>query len=59
VSGSTKNVPVLAYVKSFMTEPVGDPATPGNNDFELYLEIVEELTPDSSNKVKTVVQIYR
>ncbi len=60
VSGNETNVPAEAFVRAFMTEPAGDPTVPGNNDFAVYLEVVDVLQPGANNgPLREYVEIFR
>ena len=60
VNGSTNDVPTLAFVKAFMTEPADDPSTPGGDDFAIYLEVVDVAQPGSANgPLKYWAELYR
>jgi hypothetical protein len=55
VKGNADEVPVLTFVKLFLTEPAGQPDT---ND--LWVEVVGELQPGGANSfVHDFVQLYR
>lgn len=60
VSGNESDVPSEAFVRAFMTEPVGDESVPGNNDFDVYLEIVDVLQPGvADGPLREYVEIFR
>ncbi len=60
VSGNETGVPGLAFVRAFLTEPVGDESTPGASDFDVYLEVVDVVEPGiSDGPLKEYVEIFR
>lgn len=60
IAGNETNVPAEAFVRAFMTEPVGDESVPGNNDFDVYLEIVDVLQPGvADGPLREYVEIFR
>lgn len=58
INGNESNVPTVSYIKTFLTEPVSDPASSTGSD--VFLEIVDVITPGNSQGVlHDVVQLYR
>jgi Flp pilus assembly protein TadG len=54
VHGSATNVPSVAFIRAFMTEPVN------GVDFDVYLEVVDAFDPGSQDgPLKEYVEIYR
>ena len=60
VRGNESNVPGEAFLRAFLTESVGDATTPGSNDFDVYLEVIEVVEPGvADGTLKEFVEIYR
>ncbi|MHA7901440.1 MAG: pilus assembly protein TadG-related protein [Henriciella sp.] len=60
VRGNETGVPAEAFVRAFLTEPVGDETSPGNGDFDVYLEIVDVLEPGANNgPLREYVEVFR
>ncbi len=58
-TGNTEK-PAKAFLRAFLTEPVGDESTPGASDFEVYLEIIEVVEPGGDGGVlREYVEIVR
>ena len=52
-----RDMPVVSFIKTFMTEPVSDPGAGG---MEYMFEFVEVLKPGNFDGVlQNIVQIYR
>ncbi len=60
IHGSEVDVPVINFLKLFITEPVGDESVPGANDSDFYLEIVDVVSPGADDGIlHDIVQLYR
>ncbi len=60
VRGNETGVPAEAFVRAFMTEPAGEPTSSGNNNFAVYLEVVDVLEPGANNgPLREYVEIFR
>ncbi len=60
VAGNETGVPAEAFVRAFLTEPVGDETSPGNGNFDVYLEIVDVLEPGANNgPLHEYVEVFR
>jgi len=60
VHGNSTDVPSEAFVRAFITEPVGDESTPGASDFDLFLEIVDVVAPGTNaGPLHETVEIFR
>jgi hypothetical protein len=55
VQGNAEDVPVLTFVKFFVTEPAGQP-----DPNDVWVEVVEEVQPGGANSfIHNFVQLYR
>jgi hypothetical protein len=54
VSGSADNVPVIEWIKVFMTEPVGIPGV-----FDIFVEVIRALEPGVDEILHDEIVLYR
>lgn len=60
INGNEDNVPTVAFMKTFLTEPVGSESSPGATDSDVYMEVVDVVRPGADNGVlHDLVQLYR
>lgn len=60
INGNEDNVPTIAFMKTFLTEPVGSESANGANDSDVLLEVVDIVRPGSdSGTLHDIIQIYR
>ncbi len=58
INGNESNVPTVAFIRTFMTEPVADPS--GSAGSDVVLEIVDVVQAGQANGVfRNVIQLYR
>lgn len=60
IQGREEDVPTVAFLKTFLTEPVGDESSPGATDSDIYLEVVGNIGAlVAPGAVHDIIQLYR
>lgn len=60
INGNEDNVPTVAFIKTFLTEPVGSESSSGATDSDVYLEVVDIVRPGSDDAIlHDLVQLFR
>lgn len=60
INGNEDDVPTVAFMKTFITEPVGSESSPGATDSDTYLEVVDIVRPGADAGIlHDLVQLYR
>lgn len=60
INGNEDDVPTVAFLKAFLTEPVGSETSPGATDSDVYMEVVDVVRPGADAGVlHDLVQLYR
>lgn len=60
INGNEQDVPTVAFMKTFLTEPVGSESSSGATDSDVYLEVVDIVRPGSDDAIlHDLVQLYR
>ncbi len=56
IQGNESDVPVVGWMKTFMTEPV---SKPGGGGMEYYFEFVKKLAVGNDDAIHTIIELKR